>query len=324
MGRMPELDDDAITVTLPAEEGGAVITKVESVDAKNAITADDPILDLKGQFETLKGQLNQTTQRLVGAERQLADKDQEIATVRKEVTSSQLDTVLSGIQAAEAEATAAEREYVAAAEAGDFAAQARAQRKISGAEARIQRLKEAEGDLKDQASTKPAKREEPPQQPSGDPVERFTQGMSPKSAAWIRSHPDCVTDAKKHARMLAAHNLAMADDVAVDSPEYFERIEAGIMPAKKVEAEPNPKPVNIRPSAPVAPTGNSGGGMNGGGLSVKLTQREVNSATDGTLVWNYNDPNGKFKKGDVIGVQEMGRRKLLMQKQGHYDKQYTE
>jgi hypothetical protein len=319
---MADLDDDAITVTLPADEGGAVITKVEG--EKPAPVADDPISDLKGQFETLKGQLGQTTQRLVGAERQLAAKDQEIAEVRKEVTSSQLDTVLSGIQAAEAEATAAEREYVAAAEAGDFAAQARAQRKISGAEARIQRLKEAEGDLKDQAATKPAPRQETRQQPNADPVEQFTRGMSSKSAAWIREHPDCVTDPKKNARMLAAHNLAMADDIAVDSPEYFERIEAGIMSAKKADPEPNPKPVNIRPSAPVAPTGNSGGGMNGGGPSVKLTQREVNSATDGTLVWNYNDPNGKFKKGDVIGIQEMGRRKILMQKQGLYDRSFSE
>jgi hypothetical protein len=254
----------------------------------------------------------------------LAAKDQEIAEVRKEVTSSQLDTVLSGIQAAEAEATAAEREYVAADEAGDMPAKARAMRKISGAEARIQRLKEAEGDLKDQVATKPAPRQETRQQPNTDPVEQFTQGMSSKSAAWIRAHPDCVTDPKKNARMLAAHNLAMADDIAVDSPEYFERIEAGIMPAKKVEAEPQPKQVNIRPSAPVAPTGNSGGGMNGGGQTVTLTRREVEAANDGSICWNYNDPNGKFKKGDAVGNVEFARRKAIMQKQGHYDRQYTE
>ena len=317
---MADLDDDAITVTLPAEEGGAVITKIEG--EKVTPIADDPISDLKGQFETLKGQLGQTTQRLVGAERQLAAKDQEIAEVRKEVTSSQLDTVLSGIQAAEAEATAAEREYVAAAEAGDFAAQARAQRKISGAEARIQRLKEAEGDLKDQAATKPAKREEPRQQPTTDPIEQFTHGMSAKSAAWIRAHPDCVTDAKKNARMLAAHNLAMADDIAVDSPEYFERIEAGITPVTKKADEP--KPVNIRPSAPVAPTGNAGGGMSGGGQTVTLTRREVEAANDGSIVWNFSDPGGKFKKDDPIGNVEFARRKSIMQKQGHYDRQYTE
>ena len=319
---MADLDDDAITVTLPAE-GDAVITKVEDT-AKPVVAADDPISDLKGQFETLKGQLGQTTQRLVGAERQLADKDQEIAAVRKEVASSQLDTVLSGIQAAEAEATAAEREYVAADEAGDFAAKARATRKMGAAEARIQRLREAEGDLKDEAKAKPAPRQETRQQPVADPVDQFTRGMSAKSAAWIRSHPDCVTDPKKNARMLAAHNLALADDIAVDSDEYFQRIEAGIMPTKKADPVVETKPVNIRPSAPVAPAGNSSGGMNGGGQTVTLTRREVEAANDGSLVWNHNDPNGKFKKGDSIGNVEFARRKSIMMRQGHYDKQYTQ
>ncbi len=318
---MPDLDDDAITVTLPADDGGAVITKIEG-EKKPEVQAEDPISDLKGQFETLKGQLGQTTQRLVGAERELETTRQQLETTKKEVTTSQLDTVLSGIQAAEAEAVTAEKEFIAAAEAGDFAAQARAQRKIIAAEARIQRLREAEGDLKEQQSAKPAPRQEVRQQPSHDPVEAFTKNMSARSAAWIRAHPDCVTDAKKNARMLAAHNLAMADDIPVDSDEYFARIEAGINPAAKAAAQDSPKPApQIRPSAPVAPAGNAGGGMSGG-MTVKLTQREATAATDGTLVWNYNDPNGKFKKGDPIGHAEMARRKVLMQQQGHYDKSY--
>jgi hypothetical protein len=319
---MADLDDDAITVTLPAEEGGAVITKVEG--EKPAPVADDPISDLKGQFETLKGQLNQTTQRLVGAERQLADKDQEIATVRKEVTSSQLDTVLSGIQAAEAEATAAEREYVAAAEAGDFAAQARAQRKISGAEARIQRLKEAEGDLKDQTAAKPTPRQETRQQPSGDPVAVFTQNMAPRAKAWIMAHPECVTDKRMNSKMMAAHHAALADGLEEGGDEYFQRIDAGVLPVTKKAEEPNPKPVNIRPSAPVAPTGNSGGGMNGGGQTVTLTRREVEAANDGTHTWNRDDPNGKFKKDTPIGTQEFARRKAIMLKQGLYDRTFNE
>lgn len=317
---MADLDDDAITVTLPAEEGGAVIEKIEGEKPKPA--ADDPISDLKGQFETLKGTLNQTTQRLVGAERQLADKDQELATVRKEVATSQLDTVTTGIQAAEAEAASAEKDYVAAAEAGDFAAQARAQRKMAAAETRIQRLREAEGDLKDQTAAKPATRQQPTQQAPADPVERFTQGMSSRSAAWIKAHPDCVTDPKKNARMLAAHNLALADDITVDSDEYFERIEAGIQITKPAAQQQEPAKVNIRPSAPVAPSGNGSGGMNGGGNSVTLSRREVAAATDGSLVWNRDDAGGKYKKGDPIGVQEFARRKSIMTKEGHYDKSY--
>ena len=323
---MADLDDDAITVTLPPDEdGGAVITKVEG--EKPVVQQDDPISDLKGQFETLKGQLGQTTQRLVGAERELETTRQQLETTKKEATSSQLDTVMSGIQAAESELKSAKQEFVTAAEAGNFSAQADAQERIAEAKARVLRLREAEGDLKEQATTKPAPRQETRQQPSHDPVEAFTKGMSPKSAAWIRSHPDCVTDPKKNARMLAAHNLAMADDIPVDSDDYFARIEAGIAP-KQVQQDPKPEPgkVNIRPSAPVAPSGNAGGGMNGGGTTVRLTQREVTAATDGSIVHNVPDPTGKnrWKVGDSIGVQEMARRKAIMMKEGHYNKEYDQ
>lgn len=312
---MPDLDDEAITVTLPdTDDGGAVITKVEGEKP----AADDPISDLKGQFEQLKGTLNQTTQRLVGAERELLNRDQQLAEVRKEVTSSQLDTVLTGIQAAEAEADAAERAYIQAYEAGDGQAMAKAQSRIAGAQVRVQRLKEAEGDLKEQVAAKPVPR--PQRQQEADPVESFTKGMSQRSAAWIKSHPECVTNPKLNARMLAAHNLAIADDIPVDSDDYFARIEAGIGSKPTQEA----KPVNIRPSAPVAPGRAAGGGMNGGGKSVTLTQREATAATDGTHIWNYSDPNGKFKKGDPIGVQEFARRKVQMQKEGHYDRSFDQ
>ncbi len=319
---MADLDDDAITVTLPDDtDGGTVIAKVEKTEETTKAAPVDPVEDLKGQFETLKGTLNQTTQRLVGAERELHAKNQEIEAARKEVVTSQLDTVLTGLQAAEAEAAAAERDFIAAAEAGDFAAQARAQRKMAAAENKIGRLKEAEGDLKDQTA-KPVPKQEIRQQPrQDDVVERFTAGMSPASAAWIRSHPECVTNPKMNARMLAAHNLAIADDIPVDSKEYFERIEAGIGATKTTQQESKPA-VNIRPSAPVAPANGASGGMNGGGKTVTLTAREAQAATDGTHIWNYDDKNGKFKKGDPIGVQEFARRKAAMMKEGHYDKSF--
>ena len=77
---------------------------------------------------------------------------------------------------------------------------------------------------------------------------------------------------------------------------------------------------------PVAPVQSSAGGTSGGGPEIRLSPGEAQSATDGTLVWNYDDPSGKnrFKKGDPIGIQEMARRKHELQKQNAYDKSYTE
>lgn len=326
---MPDLDDEVVTVTLPAEEGGAVITKIEGDGGTKVAAEADPIADLKGQFETLKNTLGQTTQRLVGAERQLAVKDQEIATVRGEVAASQLDTVVSGIAAATAEADAAEREYVAAAEAGDFAAQARAQRKISGAEARIQRLTEAKGDLEDAKPAKATQRAETspePRQAQQDPVEAVASGMAPRAAAWIRSHPDCITDKSKNAKMMATHYAALAEGLEEGGNDYFERLDAMVnaAPAKVTTEQPKPAVDGKRPMSAAASGANAGGGMNGGGTTITLTKREVEAATDGTHVHNYTSADGKFKKGEPIGVQEFARRKAALTKQGAYDRSYSE
>jgi F0F1-type ATP synthase membrane subunit b/b' len=328
-----DLDDDAIVVTLPDEGDGGTITKVEVGEKK--VVADDPIADLKGQFDALKGTTealkttNQTlSQRLTTTEQQLSAKDREIAEVRGQVTDSQLDTVLSGIQAAEAEATAAEQACIAAAEAGDFAAQARAQRKMAAAEARVQRLTEAKGDLEEAKTTKTTQRTEArtePRQPVVDPVEAIASKMAPRAAAWLRSHRECVTDSSKNTLMMKTHHQALADGLEEGGDAYFARLDAMANEPVKVE----PKPVKTeasgkRPTSAAAPAGNSGGGMNGGATTVSLSQREVGAATDGSLVWNHNDPNGKFKKDDPIGVQEFARRKMIMKKQGLYDKTLTE
>lgn len=326
---MADLDDDAIIVSLPADGDGTTITKVENV---KKVDETDPIADLKGQFDTLRNVQQSTTQRLTTTEQELATTKQELAEARKEVSTSQIDTVTSGLAAAEAEASAAERDYIAAAEAGDFAAQARAQRKISGAEARIQRLQEAKADLEDAKPAKVTQRTEPTQQvrqTQQDPVEAVASGMAPRAAAWIRSHPDCITDKSKNAKMMATHYAALADGLAEGGNEYFERLDAMVneKPAR-IEPKPEPKPDagGKRPSSAAAPSGHSGGGMNGGSTEVRLTAREVTAATDGSIVHNTPDPTGKnrWKVGEPIGVQIFAQRKAQMTKEGHYDKSYSE
>jgi F0F1-type ATP synthase membrane subunit b/b' len=329
-----DLDDDAIVVTLPDEGDGGTITKVEVGEKK--VVADDPIADLKGQFDALKGTTealkttNQTlSQRLTTTEQQLSAKDREIAEVRGQVTDSQLDTVLSGIQAAEAEATAAEQACIAAAEAGDFAAQARAQRKMAAAEARVQRLTEAKGDLEEAKTTKTTQRTEArtePRQPVVDPVEAIASKMAPRAAAWLRSHRECVTDSSKNTLMMKTHHQALADGLEEGGDDYFARLDAM---ASEQPVKVDPKLVKTegtgkRPTSAAAPAGNSGGGMNGGSVQVGLTRGELEASEDGTHTWNYDDKNGKFKKGDPIGRQEFARRKMIMKKQGLYDKTLTE
>ena len=43
---------------------------------------------------------------------------------------------------------------------------------------------------------------------------------------------------------------------------------------------------------------------------VNLTASEARSAVDGTIVWDHDDPDGRFKSGDPIGYREFARRKV--------------
>jgi len=318
-------EDDEIIVSLPADTSETKVVKAGDDTKKPPASADDAVADLKSQFAAMTGRVAtaEATARTATQHAQAAT--QRVEQMQGEVVSSQLDTVLTGISAAETEANAAEAALAIAIEAGDAAAQARANRAIATATSRLQRLTEAKEELEETVKTtakKPPLQQHTPRQPPSDPVDAFTQGMSSRSAAWVRAHPECVTDRKLNARMLAAHNLALADDIAVDSDEYFERIEAGIKPTGSVEKKSDAKPAGDgrRPSSAAASA--TGGGSSSDGVEVRLTKREATSATDGTLVWNYPDPTGqnRWQKGDPIGLKEMARRKVEGMKNGLYDK----
>jgi len=195
------------------------------------------------------------------------------------------------------------------------------------ATARLHRLEEAKADIEDGIKQRPKEAPVTHQQPrqpqrSADPVEEFTKGMTSRSAAWVRAHPECVTDEKKYKKMMAGHAQALADDIEVDSDEYFSRVEAAVGGKKAADPKSAAEGDGRRPSSAAAPAAGSGGPLSGGGVEVRLTKGEAASATDGTLVWNYPDPTGqnRWKKGEPIGLSEMARRKHEGKKSGLYDK----
>jgi hypothetical protein len=58
-----------------------------------------------------------------------------------------------------------------------------------------------------------------------DPVEAFAQRLSPRSAAWVRAHPEYAVDSRLNAKMIAAHQMALADGIKADTDDYFEAVE---------------------------------------------------------------------------------------------------
>lgn len=313
-------DDDIVVVFDDAADTGAG----EGADKGNGGKNDDPDLvkDLKSQLSTMRTTAAAATQRATTAE-QRAQQIAEQST--KQVNESRADTIESGIAAAKAAADAAELAYVSAFEAGDAKAIAKAQREISSAEARKVHLEQAKANLEEMPTRRAAPRVDIPAAAPTDPLEAWIHngGMvrSPETAAWARQHRDVVLNPQKLAKLTAAHYDAEGEGIQVDTPEYFRHVEKYIGLDGGDTGREEPK-TQRRPGATVLPAdGGAGGG--GGGRQVKLTAKEKESATDGTLQWNYDDPKGKFKKGDPIGVQEFARRKLIMTDEGLYDKTLT-
>lgn len=297
--------------------------------------ADPAIAELRRQYEELQAKDAERDRRAreaadaaAAARREAEAARKEAETARGEVVDSQLGTVTSGIAAAESEAAAAEAAYAAAMEAGNFAEAAKQQRRTARAEAEAVRLAEAKDDIeRRKAEPKPEKTEARPAK--DDPMESFLKQFTAPTANWLREHPEWVTDQRKNAKLTAAHYDALEDGLAADSPEYFERVETliGLRQEQKANGKANGKTPPKRQSAPVAPVGRVNGESNGlGGTEVRLSKAEAAAATDGTLVWNYDDssPQKRFKKGDPIGVEEFARRKLKMKESGLYDRTYTE
>jgi len=320
------MGDEDIIITIDPDElsddapgAGAEKTK--------QIATDEPIADLKAQFATLQSTAETATQRATAAEteaQRAARERDELAARNKdletEVADTRKSTIDQGLEAAKAEADSAQADYERAFADGDAKAAAAAQRKIARAEATIGRLTEAKAEL---AETKPAPRKTESRPPVSDPTEAFIQTRSVPAQTWLRANREWLDNGPKNAKLTAAHYSAIGDGIAVDTPQYFEHIEKSLG-IKKGDSKES-KPLQRRPSAPAAP-GADAGGRSASPIQVTLTKGEAAAATDGTHVWNYDDPTGKgrWKKGEPIGTAEFARRKVAMQKQGLYDRTYSE
>lgn len=293
----------------------------------------DPVEDLRSQFHSLRSKFEQNE-----VEKNKAIEIAAAATHRVEQVESQFkertaidrrQQIESSLASAKAVADAAEAQLREAFDRGDSAAVSRAQRQIARAEAEILRYEEAATDLDglEADTARPARQEQQqPVQRAADPVESFIATRTPKSQEWLRNHKDWLTDQRKNNKLTAAHHDAVAEGIEPDTAEYFEHVEKYLGIRKGDEPRKDAPQRQARQGAPTVPVNASGndGGHGTGARTVRLTRAEATAATDGTHVWNWDDPKGKFKKGDPIGVQEFARRKEQMQKAGWYDRSYSE
>ena len=243
------------------------------------------------------------------------------AKAQSAVVDANISTVDSAIAAAQAEADGFARDQEAALAAGKFADAALAARKAARAEARIESLEQGKVNLTARKAEAP---KQPAQSVEQSAFDKAIANSPPRSQAWLRSHPDYVTNTTLNNKANAAHYSAVSTGLQPDTDEYFDYVERQLGLKAEPAAETKPKPTPRAAALPGAPVSRDGGPSGGtlSSTSVVLTPGEQARANDGTIVYNHNDPNGKFKKGDPIGNVEYARRKLALTKQGAYDRSY--
>jgi len=320
------MSDEEISINIIPDEVAnvedATVVKTEKTTDKIEVKTDPAVQDLMAQYKELETRAAEQEQRRIKAEQDAARHRKEAEDANKRASSSHLDTITTALSSAQEDAERAKQDIRIAKAAGDIDAEIEAQDRLSKARATEMRLDEAKSDMEARAKA-PPKREEPT---STDPVEIFASTRTPPTAAWVRAHPEYVRSEKGLKKLTAADAVAQAEDLIPDTPEYFARVEEYLGIGKKAPdpteaAQVAPKRAAAPPVAPGAAVSSNG---SNGGTTVSLTAREAAAAQDGTIVYNTDDPNGKYKRGQPIGLQEMARRKIALQRQGAYDKSYSE
>lgn len=271
-------DEDTVDIEIDTVEktDDADDIVVENVDSNEPEVKDD----IDKSLEDLKAQLERERQARLEAERRAHETESSLYQAKNETKNSNLHLVSNAIETVRQTNDVLKANYREAMAVGDYDSAADIQASMVENAAKLQQLEQGR-----KALEKTPDYEVPDPYMPSDPVEALASQLSPRSAAWVRSHPEYATDPKLYQKMLAAHNLAVTDDIEADTDEYFEAIETTL----RIRSAPRgydsdassqaAKPTQRRSSPPAAPVSRGGSGTGSRTNVVRLTAEEREMAS---------------------------------------------
>ena len=236
---------------------------------------DAPEEEEPDYIKDLKRQLDAEKSARLAAEQKLHNAAREVHHARNEVDETNLQLVVNAIDTVNRDIELLSQAHTFAMQSGDFDRATKIQREMSANEAKLLQLENGRQAMEN------APRPPEPQMPPADPVEAFASQLSRRSADWVRQHPEFVTDQRLNAKMIAAHNLAVAEGIPTDTDEYFEAIEETLKVTRKAaKAETDDqyaaKVVRRRDAAPAAAPSNRGNQSSSSNvIRLSAAQREM-------------------------------------------------
>lgn len=271
----------------------------EQDDASQEVSPEQGIKELQAK-------LDQEKQARAEAERRAHEMQQTATRANMEVQDSNLQLIQSAMENVKRNADILRQHYAAAMQAGAYDKAAEIQEHMGMNSAKLMQLENGRAAL--QAKLEAAA-QAPQEQAYADPVEQVASQLSPRSANWIRSHPQCITDKRLYQKMVGAHNIAVADGYSPDTDEYFEFIEGQMgfrKAAKHASAEDVDDPMSAasaparpRNAPPPAPSSRAASGTSGSKNVVRLSSEEREMA-----------------KMMGMSPEEYGKNKLALKREG--------
>jgi hypothetical protein len=214
---------DDVEVEVEGQEVGEVASSAPPVEkapkAAQVIPAEAGVEELKKQVESVRAE---AAARIAERDRMLRQASERAHTAERQVVESRKGAVDGVIESLAKDREQAKRDIIAGHEAGDFAKVADAQDRLAAAHARIAAAEQGKLALQDQVDN-------PPPPVYVDNVEKLARQLiaagSPRSAAWLRAHPEYAEVGPLNDKMIRAHNHAIGEELAPETDDYFAHIE---------------------------------------------------------------------------------------------------
>lgn len=206
--------------------------------------------------------------------RTASQRDVELTRERGDREDAQYNSVLTAISAEQSTLDKAEADYAGYASVGDWANAGRAQRIMSSASARLDRLED--GKLAFEQKREAAK--------TAPPEQQRTQPQQPElpdnAKAWLRKHPEFTTDNALNEKIGNAHNYLVKNrGIEAFSTAYFDALDTEFgFKGKDDEPEPQPQRRSMPLSAPVSRDVPTADGQRQKPGTIKLSPEEVQIA----------------------------------------------
>lgn len=250
----------------PASEPEIIIEdkKADAREEKPEITPEDGIKELKLSLERER-------QARIEAERRAQQQAAQAHLMTREVEDNQRQMLNSALDMVNNERQMLRAQYADAMAQGNYAMVAEITDRMSDLAAKANVIEQGREAMQNQQKQPAA----PQPTYQGDPVDAFASQLTPRSAAWVREHPEFVRDAKLNRKMIAAHELAVADGIDPDTDEYFDYVEKTLGVNRQTEEEAPRQRRAAPPTAPVSRQAMDNSGNRPNVIRLSAEQREM-------------------------------------------------